>query len=140
MPVVFTYDFNNSTANKNDRTRINLSFKRFGWESIGGSALRYPEFTSSYITEDWMNHVIPALMFFRSYVTQKDIIVTRYSLDIQSSSGYKGSGGIGNPIFSGDNAALPLYNPPLAAKTQRILSENRLRTWLTTCEEGLQAQ
>jgi hypothetical protein len=139
MPIVFTYDLDTSTVDNDDRMRINLCFKRLGWESIGGSALRYPRFTTTHVTEDWLNHVIPALMYFRSYVSQRDITVTRYSLDVQSSSGYR-SGGAGNPIHSGDDRALRMYAPGVSANVGRMLSEQRLRDWLSACEEDLQGE
>ena len=65
MPVTITFDIEDaSVQDVNDRGRIYASFQRFGWENIGGSAWRYPALGSQNISEDWFNHVIPALMYF----------------------------------------------------------------------------
>lgn len=133
MPVVLTYDFDTATADANDRNRINTMFKRLGWENIGGSAWRYPEFTTNHITEDWFNHAIPALMYFRSIVTDRGISVTNYSLDVQSSAGYRSAANIGQGILA--QGLITMYNPNTAS-ADGVLSEQRLKDWIGTCASG----
>jgi hypothetical protein len=49
-------------------------FERFGWTRLGGSVFRYDG-------DDWLNKVVPALMFFRSYVLKHSIMVKFFTLD-----------------------------------------------------------
>ena len=135
MPVTFSFDIEQaSIRDTNDRTRIELAFKRLGWEHIGGSSWRYPALGAGHPSEDWFSHVIPALMFFRSIVEHSGMNVTKYTLDAHSEAGYRG--GPGHPaIYSG--TALPTYPPGLAPGTEAILSEARLKQFVTDAANSL---
>ncbi len=60
MPVILTLDVEN--AGPGEHNRIQSAFERLGWEALGGTAYRYPKLGAEQPTEDWFNHVIPALM------------------------------------------------------------------------------
>ena len=125
MAIVVTFDLDQATDN-NDRNRIRVAFQRLGWESVGGSAFRYPRIGDDHPSEDWFNHVIPALMYFRSLVLKREITVTRFSIDTNSSAGH--SGAVGAAILDVDAIR---YYPP--SSTPEVLSEDRLKDWLKTC-------
>ena len=105
MPVTLTFDIEDaSVQDPNDRTRIQVAFLRFGWEHIGGSARRYPRLGAAHTSEDWMNHVIPALMYFRSLVEHSGMNVTTFTLDAHSEAGYRANANpaVGQPILGGN--------------------------------------
>lgn len=136
VPVTFTFDFDDATVlDVNDRTRIRECFRRLGWEHIGGSAWRYPTLeTEGHPSEDWFNHVIPALMYFRSIVAHAGITVTKFTLDAHSEAGYKldpFGAHIGQPIQ--DDQHITMY-----PSQEAILSEPRLREFLKDCSDSLQ--
>lgn len=123
MPIVFTFDIKG--AQSTERNQIQSFFERFGWENLGGSAYRYPRLGAEQENpvEDWFNHVIPAMMLFRSYVLDSQRELTKYTLDIQSSSGM--------------NPERKLGSPPLPSEEMRLYAANnpqfggaKLRTWI----------
>ena len=121
MTITATYDV--TDIDGNDRTRIRSAFERFGWQHIGGSTFRYPPFDHSAAFEDWLNEVIPALHFFRSFVLSKGITLSAFTLDTHSSSCFKeGAAGTGPR----DGARLPLSMP-----TNVQMGEAALRDWVT---------
>lgn len=124
MSIILTFDIEGAPSV--ERNRIQCAFERFGWESLGGSAYRYPRLGTDEPVEDWFNHVIPALMLFRTYVTQSQRPLSRFSLDIQSSSGANPTTGLGNLPLSGSN--VQLYDPT----TPSHFGERNLRDWLTS--------
>jgi hypothetical protein len=142
MPITFSFDLDNNDINDpNDRTRIQVAFLRFGWEHIGGSSWRYPSLESSAETlEDWFNHVIPALMYFRSIAEHGQLTVTKFSLDAHSETGYKSTtigGGIrGSAILTA--AAIPMFPPNLTPPREAILSEERLREFFASAADSLE--
>ena len=70
MPVVITFDSADYAGS--DHTRIRTAFERLGWQNLGGSAYRYPRLgTDDQPVEVRMNHVIPALMLFRSFILDR---------------------------------------------------------------------
>lgn len=79
MPITVSYDLAN--ADNNQRTYVRSMLERFGWRRLGGSVFRYP---SDNRDEDWLNEVVPALMFFRSYVCHHRILVRYFTLDASS--------------------------------------------------------
>lgn len=122
MPIVITFDIEG--AEPLERNRIQSFFERFGWENLGGSSYRYPRLgTDHQPVEDWFNHIIPALMLFRSYLLSSGRMLTKCTLDVQSSSGYSPNAEYGNPPMDGGGA--PLYQP-----TNVSFGEQRLRDWL----------
>lgn len=86
MSVTITYDF--SGADKNDQTYVRSMLERFHFQRLGGSVFRYhgvPDKTGEFY-EDWLNHVGPALMFFRSYVLGKNMNLKFFTIDTSSTS------------------------------------------------------
>lgn len=140
MPVVLTYDADSNTIDPNDRTRLSLAFQRFGWEHIGGSAFRYPRIEQgSHPSEDWFNHVVPALMFFRALVEKKKVTIKRFTIEAHSSPG-SGKAGADIATF----AKIKMYEPthsdtgqPLSTKTKAVLSAQRLRAWVSAAQEEI---
>jgi hypothetical protein len=87
MPVVLTFDLNSDHTAANDHAYLKSAFHRLGWQSIGSTAYRYPRLgTLGQPVEDWLNHVIPALMLFRAYCAAKPLAVDDFSLEVHSSS------------------------------------------------------
>ena len=108
MPVVFTFDL--TEYQPGDHKRLRSAFERLGWESLGGTAYRYPRLRPNRPPiEDWFNHVLPALMLFRSYVQSNPGRLTRFTLDVQSSTGYDSASGYGTPPNKG--ASVRFYSP-----------------------------
>jgi hypothetical protein len=139
VPVTFTFDIeDNSVKDANDRTRIQMAFLRLGWEHIGGSAWRYPALNASpHPSEDWMNHVVPALMYFRSLVEHSGMRVTKFTIDAHSEAGYRSGGAtpVGQAILPGAN--IPMYTTGIQQSQDDKLSEARLRKYLTEAAESL---
>jgi hypothetical protein len=130
MPITITFDIDTaSLKDGNDRARIRLAFQRLGWETIGGTAYRYPPLTTVPGTpppvEDWFNHVVPALMYMRSIIEQKQIGITNFTIDSVSSTGWRL--GIGPRIQSSATIQLQPTSP-----NDTALTEDRLREWLQT--------
>lgn len=126
MPVTITFDIEDaSVQDVNDRGRIYASFQRFGWENIGGSAWRYPALGSQNISEDWFNHVIPALMYFRSLVEHAGINVYNFTIDAHSEAGHRGKANppLGSAIANAANIAM-------YPSAYTSLSEQRLRKFV----------
>ena len=121
MPITATY--NVTDLSRNDRTRIRSAFERFGWEHIGGSTFRYPAFAHDRDFEDWLNCVVPALHFFRSFVLSKNVTLSAFTLDTHSSSCFK-DGVAGTAAADGAN--LPMVNP-----TNVQMGEQALRDWVS---------
>jgi hypothetical protein len=140
MPVTFSFDIEQaSIGDPNDRTRIQLAFLRFGWEHIGGSSWRYPELTAQgHPSEDWFNHVVPALMYFRAIVEHSGMNVTKMTLDAHSEAGYRSGGAapaVGQRIQPA--ATIQMYPPNLGPGTEVILSEARLREFVRDTADSL---
>jgi hypothetical protein len=72
MPVTVSYDL--SATDTNDRTYIRSMFERFGWRRLGGSVFCYEgmKLEDGNLYEEWLNHIVPALMFMRSYIVQRN--------------------------------------------------------------------
>jgi hypothetical protein len=119
----------------NDRTRIRLAFQRFGWETIGGTAYRYPPLSTdeddSDELEDWFNHVVPALMYMRSLIDSQNIDVTNYTIDAFSSTGWR-NGTDGPEIQSSENIDMSSDT----TSGDPVLSEERLQRWMRECRDA----
>jgi hypothetical protein len=121
MPVIVTFDIQG--APPVERNHLQSAFERLGWETLGGTAYRYPRLGAHQPTEDWFNHVIPALMLIRSYLLKSGRPLTRFTLDAQSSTGMNQGAGYGTvPLTSGQ---VPMYQPG-----NLQFGEANLRTWL----------
>ncbi len=87
MAVIITFDIEG--APPQERNRIQSFFERLGWENLGGSSYRYPRLgTDDQPVEDWFNHVVPALMLFRTYALKSERKISKFTIDVQSSSGH----------------------------------------------------
>jgi hypothetical protein len=136
MPVTFTFDIDDSTVqDPNDRNRIIACFDRLGWEHIGGSAWRYPALGSHHASEDWFNHVIPALMYFRSLVEHSGMDVYNFTIDAHSEAGHRGraSTPVGTAVQSAANIAMH----PTSPGNDTVLSETRLRQFISDAANSL---
>lgn len=123
MAVVITFDLKN--YQESDHARLKSMFERFGWENLGGTAYRYPRLeTDDQPVEDWLNHVVPALMLFRAYLTNSQgVVLKRFTIDTNSSAGYNPSTGFGNGPLPGKDAAC--YEPE-----SKQFGVKNLRKWL----------
>lgn len=133
MPITVTFDLSAATTDTNDRARIRLAFQRLGWETIGGTAYRYPPLVvaaSMPSSEDWFNHVVPALMYMRCLIEAKNIQIDNFTIDAFSSTGWRH--GVGASIQG--SATLPMQ--PINTSDDPILSEARLRGWLDATSKG----
>lgn len=136
MPITITFDIDDATVSDgNDRNRITASFRRLGWEHIGGSAWRYPALGTANTSEDWFNHVIPALMYFRSIVEHAGINVYNFTIDAHSEAGHRGKASppLGEPIT--DSANITMYQT--IASNDSVLSEARLRKFISDAADSL---
>src|SRR5271169_74987 len=79
MPVTLSYDL--QTDDNNHRNYVRSSLERFGWTRLGGSVFRYEGRRRE---EDWLNDVIPSLMFLRSYILNHGISLRYLTLDAAS--------------------------------------------------------
>lgn len=83
VPVTLSYDI--TTPDNNQRTYIRSALERFHWRRLGGSVFRYDGVVvNGERVEDWLNHVIPALAFFRAYVQQHNIALNAFTIDAHS--------------------------------------------------------
>jgi hypothetical protein len=85
MPITISYDLSN-VADNNDRTYVRSMLERFYWRRLGGSVFRYEGVLDAQgvLQEDWLNHVVPALMFFRSFILARGIRLSRFTVDAAS--------------------------------------------------------
>ena len=126
MPIVVTFDLKKPTSN--DLNRLRGLFERLGWERLGNTAYRYPKLHSQHPTEDWFNHVIPALMLLRAfarYAPQTGCTVERFSIDVQSSTGYNPITGVGTLPSSSAQTA---FSQP--SRSGRAFGKQQLDAWL----------
>jgi len=138
MPITLTFDIEEaSVKDPNDRTRIIVAFKRFGWEHIGGSTWRYPALGSQNPSEDWFNHVVPALAYFRSLVEHSGMQVTQFTIDAHSEAGFRSAAQppVGQPIHPA--ASITLYPTGLKPDYDTKLSEDRLRQFISDAANSL---
>jgi hypothetical protein len=87
MPVTVSYDLS-AVQDANDRNYIRSMFERFNWRRMGGSVFRYDgvDQPGGGKYEDWLNHVVPALMFMRSFLINKNIQLRFFTIDAASVS------------------------------------------------------
>ena len=127
MPVILTFDLKGAPSAEHNR--IQSFFERFGWQNLGGSSYRYPRLGTSLEeqpVENWFNHVIPALMLFRSYVIASRRELTKFSLDVQTSTGLHRSPN--GEIFGAP--PLPADELHFYAPNNVSFGESNLRDWL----------
>ena len=126
MPIIVTFDIQAPTSA--ELNRIRGFFERLGWEHLGNTAYRYPNLHGGHPTEDWFNHVIPALMMLRAFArhaTTTGRNIWKFSIDVQSSTGF-------NPVTDVGTLPLPateiIYSQP--SKPGRLFSQQRLEAWI----------
>jgi hypothetical protein len=130
MPVTVTFDIERPTPLELNRLRS--MFLRFGWEHLGNTAYRYPKLHETDAVEDWFNHVVPALMLLRSFAVSllaDGRSLKKFSLDVQSSTGYNPLTGVGTPPLSARDVRL--VQPPPG---QLSFGLRNLRDWLDGIE------
>jgi hypothetical protein len=125
MPIILTFEVTDD--DNNQRNRVQDFLVGFGWQNLGGSAYRYPPLNHAG-AEDWLNHVIPALMLFRRYLLSSERIkIKNVTIDTHASSGYDRDSGFGHRprvLASGDLAAMPY---------EKFTRENLL-TWINNAD------
>lgn len=130
MPIVVTFDLDRPTPDELNRVRG--FFERLGWEHLGNTAYRYPPLGSEEPTEDWFNQVIPALMLLRALARQTADDgrgMTRFSLDVQSSTGFNPLTGLGAlPAAAGGMS----FAPP--SRSGAKFGLQNLRDWIDGVE------
>src|SRR5438105_11200570 len=98
VPITVTFDIQSPTPA--ELNRIRGFFERLGWEHLGNTAYRYPKFHGQHPTEDWFNHVLPALMLLRAfarYAAMTGRNLRKFSIDVQSSTGFNSLTNVGTP-------------------------------------------
>jgi hypothetical protein len=126
MPIMFSYNLVSATTDQ--QNRVQSLFQRFGWENVGGSCYRYPPLRQRPAVEDWLNHVVPALMLFRAFVLKQDLQVNKYSLDAHSSTGHSES--VANRIA--DVSEIQFSQP-----SNQQFGATKLREWLEGTTESV---
>ena len=104
MPITVTFDI--VRPQPLELNRLRGAFERLGWEHLGNTAYRYPRLDSEEPTEDWLNHVIPALMLLRVFAVHllaDGRSLDKFSLDVQSSTGYSHIDAVGTPPLTADD-------------------------------------
>lgn len=129
MAIVFTFNFDTAHVGQNDYGRLKSMFERFGWQSLGDTAYRYPRLATEQPVEDWLNHVIPALMLFRTYTSLNPQVLTSFTLDAQSSSGFNPDTNAGHIPLRGEQVTL--YPPPA---NRQHFGEQNLRDWIDSID------
>ncbi len=130
MPVIVTFDLEKPETN--DLNRIRGFFERLGWEHLGNTAYRYPKLHSQHLTEDWFNHVVPALMMLRTFALNAPsagLTVTKFSIDAQSSTGYNPTTNIGTLPMDAKHIT---YSQP--SQSGKAFGKKKLTKWLDNIE------
>jgi len=131
MPVTISYDV--ATNDNNLRNYIRSMLERFHWKRLGGSVFRYEGVEREGILyEDWLNDVVPSLMFLRSFVLSRGITLKFFTLDASSVS-----------FLDFSEPALPLGIAPqigddlaFAEPTNNQSSVATLRAFVTAAKEA----
>jgi hypothetical protein len=126
VPITVTFDVQNPTPP--ELNRIRGFFERLGWEHLGNTAYRYPKLHGQHPTEDWFNHVIPALMLLRAFARHAAATgrnIHKFSIDVQSSTGFNPVTNVGTPPLP---AGQITYSPP--SRSGLSFARQRLETWI----------
>lgn len=130
MPIVVTFDIERPSSIELNRLRG--AFERLGWEHLGNTAYRYPVLHSGEPAEDWFNHVIPALMVLRTFgrfAAEGGRGISKFSIDVQSSTGFNPETGVGAPPAAGADIA---FAPP--SPSGRAFGLQNLIDWIDGVE------
>ena len=126
MPITVTFDLRRPRPT--DLHRIRGFFERLGWEHLGNTAYRYPKLHGQHPTEDWFNHVIPALMLLRAFARFAPSVgcsVEKFSIDVQSSTGYNPLTGVGTLPMPSEEIT---FSQP--SRPGRAFGKQQLDDWL----------
>src|SRR4051794_19177065 len=126
VPITVTFDVHQPTAR--ELNRIRGLFERLGWEHLGNTAYRYPKLHGQHPTEDWFNHVLPALLLLRAFALhaqQTGRNLAKFSIDVQSSTGFDPLTGTGTPPLP---AGQITYSQP--SRPGRSFGLRNLRDWI----------
>jgi len=118
MCVTLSYDL--TDVEPNERTYLRSMLERFAWKRRGGSVFRYED--DEY--DDWLNRIVPSLMFFRSYIVAHGITLTRFTIDANSTSFIDTSDEtdqLGSPPCKG--GLLPLVEPTNTQSAEALIRE-----------------
>ena len=122
MPIIVTFDIERPTSLELNRLRS--AFERLGWEHLGNTAYRYPKLHQPNVVEDWFNHVVPALMLLRAFgvhLLADGRKLDKFTIDVQSSTGYDPLTAIGAPPLTADDVN---YSQPSRSLTRPATSGN----------------
>lgn len=126
MPIIVTFDIDRPTPLELNRLRS--AFQRFGWEHLGNTAYRYPKLHEHDAVEDWFNHVVPALMLLRAFAVRllaTGRSLSKFSIDVQSSTGFDPVTGVGTPPVAAGNIT---FRQP--ARHNKAFGLRNLMDWL----------
>lgn len=126
MPITVTFDIIRPTPEELNRLRG--AFERLGWEHLGNTAYRYPKLHELAVVEDWFNHVIPALMLLRAFAVRllsDGRAITKFSIDVQSCTGYDSVTNVGTPPLIADDIGFSQPSEP-----GRKCGLRNLKDWL----------
>lgn len=134
MAITISFDLEGQASNH--RARIKKMFMAFHWRYIGGSVYRYDgtipsteaDNDKAEKNEDWLNHVVPALMYFRSYLSAKKVKITRFSIDAHSVAMFDQkdpADSFGIPMQSGKEIELskPIADKPAWEAARKFISD-----------------
>jgi len=126
VPITVTFDVDQPTPP--ELNRIRGFFERLGWEHLGNTAYRYPKLHGRHPTEDWFNHVLPALMMLRAFARHAAANgrnIHKFSIDVQTSTGFNPLTGVGTPPLAANRIT---YSQP--SRSGRAAGQQRLEDWL----------
>ena len=123
MPVLISFDLANYA--NNDHNRIQCFFERLGWQSLGGTAYRYPRLGTEQRVEDWFNHVVPALMLLRAYATKYPDRMASFTIDVQTSTGCQPATGYGALPRKASDDGFVEYEP-----SNQAFGAKNLKDWI----------
>jgi hypothetical protein len=126
VPIIVTFDLQQPASH--ELNRIRGFFERLGWEHLGNTAYRYPKLHGQHPTEDWFNHVLPALMLLRAfaqYALASGRCLHKFSIDVQSSTGFNPNTNVGTPPLP---AAQITYSQP--STSGQVFGQQRLEAWI----------
>jgi hypothetical protein len=126
VPIVVTFDVTGPTPA--ELNRIRGVFERLGWEHLGNTAYRYPKLHGQHPTEDWFNHVIPALTLLRAFARHAAATgrsLRKFTIDVQSSTGYDPETGTGTPPLPADQIT---YSQP--SRSGLAFGLRNLHAWI----------
>ncbi len=126
MPITVTFDVQSPTSL--ELNRIRGFFERLGWEHLGNTAYRYPKLHGQHPTEDWFNHVIPALMLLRSFARHAAATgrnIHKFSIDVQSSTGFNPLTNVGTPPLAAGDIA---FSQP--SRSGLVFGQQNLEAWI----------